>query len=413
VSYFYTKLNHYVFADDVDASFTVTIDGPSDEDPDDLLFGLIDGVLYIDSDGDGDVDLDDDTGDTYCICNLVPGDYEVTETAPDGWADAVLDPEDGIATVEAGVGCDDADVVTVTVTNTLLIPKTTLTITSEVWETELGWNVQLTIKDLNDGEVPLTSPSVELTYDDTTITLNRDSSDYVSGDNNPDNHIMDVDEEWVWVCDITITSTTTFTANGHGLDPLGNDVTYDTGYETERGSVKVEVGGATRTMGFWQTHLYVPPDGTMGFTEYVFNRYTGNPPDDDETTDGYIDLGWKQVNNIEDLMGIFWANNARESDGDKRDKLCQAKEIASQQALAAILNSAMPGGAPLPEGYSLDDIVEILGGSNINDIKTLNTDLTAFNEGGETIALDPSLPPTYRADPENARYVANIPFADC
>jgi hypothetical protein len=105
-------------ADLDDVTFTVTIDGPSDEDPDDLLFGLIDGVLYIDSDGDGDVDLDDDTGDTYCICNLVPGDYEVTETAPDGWADAVLDPEDGIATVEAGVGCDDADVVTVTVTNT-------------------------------------------------------------------------------------------------------------------------------------------------------------------------------------------------------------------------------------------------------------------------------------------------------
>ena len=42
-------------------------------------------------------------------------------------------------------------------------------------------------------------------------------------------------------------------------DPRGLDITYDTGYETERGDVEIEVGGATRTMGFWKTHLDKEP----------------------------------------------------------------------------------------------------------------------------------------------------------
>ena len=99
----------------------------------------------------------------------------------------------------------------------------------------------------------------------------------------------------------------------------------------------VEVGYATRTQGFWATHLYIPPDspaGTLGFTEYVFNRYTGNPPDDDASTSGYIDLGWlPPITNISDLMGVFWANTAKNSNGSKRDALCQAKVQASWQAM--------------------------------------------------------------------------------
>ena len=152
----------------------------------------------------------------------------------------------------------------------------------------------------------------------------------------------------------------------------------------------------------------------MGFTEYVFNRYTGNPPDDKPATAGYIDLGWlPPITDIDDLMGVFWGNNAKESDRSKRGKLCQARMIASQQALAAILNSAMPGGAPLPDGYSPDEIASILASGKIGDVRTLNTALTKYNEGGDPYALDPSLPPTYRADPKHAKEVANIPFADC
>ena len=58
-------------------------------------------------------------------------------------------------------------------------------------------------------------------------------------------------------------------------DPLGLDITPANGYDTEEGSVDIEVGGAARTLGFWKTHL--------NFTTYVFTNYTGSS----------IDLGWK------------------------------------------------------------------------------------------------------------------------
>ena len=111
-------------------------------------------------------------------------------------------------------------------------------------------------------------------------------------------------------------------------------------------------------------------------------------------------------------MGIFWANNAKNSNGDKRSAIGQARETAANQALAAILNAAMPGGKPLPAGYSLTEIRNILSGTDINAIKALNSALDAFNNSGDNIALDPSLPPTGKADPQGAKGIADIPWAD-
>jgi len=89
-----------------------------------------------------------------------------------------------------------------------------------------------------------------------------------------------------------------------------------------------------------------------------------------------------------------------------------AREIAANQALATILNSAMPGGKPLPAGYSLSSIASTLGGSNIPAIKTLSSDLDKFNNSGDNIAFDPNLQPTGKADPKGAKAIANIAFAD-
>jgi hypothetical protein len=186
----------------------------------------------------------------------------------------------------------------------------------------------------------------------------------------------------------------TFTTNGHGTDPPGNPVN-GPDYMSETTSLQVKVLGATRTQGFWSTHLE--------FTTYIFHTYLGD----------HIDLGWKYVDSMEKLMGIFWANNAKNSNGTKRSALCQAKETASNQALAAILNSAMPGGKALPAPYTLDMIKSILSGSDINAIKKLSSDLDAFNNSGDNVALDPTLLPTGKADPQGAKAIADIPFADC
>ena len=49
-----------------------------------------------------------------------------------------------------------------------------------------------------------------------------------------------------------------------------------------------------------------------------------------------------------ELFGIFWANNAKESDGHRRNKVCQAQIIGSFQLLAAILNTGLDNGAAVP-----------------------------------------------------------------
>jgi hypothetical protein len=291
-----------------------------------------------------------------------------------------------------------------------------MTAFSYVYDTVSG-NVELTITDMNDGDVPLTDAHVHLAANGVEYAFSPmgNSSPYFFGGDNG-NGILDPGESWTWKVTVTITQTTLFEAWGHGTDPLGNPVDYDPatgqGLITEYQKFTILVGGLTRTQGFWATHLE--------FTTYVFNTYTGNPPDGNSSTPGYIDLGWlPPITNISDLMGVFWANNAKNSNGSDRDPnkklqpICQARETASNQALAAILNSAVPGGKALPAGYSLTQIASILHGNNITAIQQLNTDLTAFNQSGDTVAFNGSLPPTGRANPQGAKNTANIPFADC
>jgi len=152
----------------------------------------------------------------------------------------------------------------------------------------------------------------------------------------------------------------------------------------------------------------------------VFNHFT---PLDLDLNAGDINLGYPlkvgtaDVNSMARLMGIFWADNAKNSNGVKRSQIGQARETTANQALAAILNSAMPGGAPLPEFKGLqldiDRIRTILSSNIVKDIKDLGAALDAYNNLGDNIALDPSLPSTGHADPKTAKNViGDIPWAD-
>jgi hypothetical protein len=204
---------------------------------------------------------------------------------------------------------------------------------------------------------------------------------------------MDPGETWTWQVQVTVYESTLFVVTGCGIDPWGNPVDYPE-YPTEYGEFTVDVGGATRTAGFWKTHLW--------FTNYVFDNYL----------DSSICLGYKEVDSMSDLMGIMWANKAKESDGTQRSPLCKAKQKAAFQAIPALLNDGMPGGAPLPDGLTPGDIATILCGDDISAINDLATTLDEYNNLGDDQAFDPSLPPTGRATPGDARDIADIPFAD-
>jgi len=124
-----------------------------------------------------------------------------------------------------------------------------------------------------------------------------------------------------------------------------------------------------------------------------------------------IDLGtWygtpMLINNTCDYMGLMWAKQASNSNGTKREKIDAARIHTAHQALAAIMNSYMPGGAPL--NITLEDIAETLTNGTVKQIRDLGSLLADYNESGDDEALDPSLPPTGRtnnADPQGARLV--------
>jgi len=94
-------------------NFTVTVTGPSYPSGHNLTFHLVNGnVTY-----NGELDA------TACLCGLIPGNYTVTETPPDGWEAANITNDDP-AVVVAGTECDDS-AIEVIVINTLTPPSLT------------------------------------------------------------------------------------------------------------------------------------------------------------------------------------------------------------------------------------------------------------------------------------------------
>ncbi len=164
-------------------------------------------------------------------------------------------------------------------------------------------------------------------------------------------------------------------------------------YEAHIIDIKARVEApATRTQGFWQTHL--------DYTTHVFSNYLG----------GNIDICWKDIYTVSDLMGMFWADVAKYSDNSThRDDLSKERVKTAHQALAAILNSALPNGAPLP--VIMSDIRDILCGTDINAINALGTILDSHNNRYDDIPIQDGTG-IGQANPQLAQAIANIPFAD-
>jgi len=265
-------------------------------------------------------------------------------------------------------------------------------------------DVMLTITEKNTGEVDLTGPYVVL--EPLGLTLAKASSQFMSGDTDGDSD-LDAGETWTWIIvDSGVDNEKTYTVVGHGTDVLGNDVTWcsnsgDPPADTlcdqdERDEVTVQriVGSATRTPGFWKTHL--------DYAEHIFNVHCG----------GLIDLGWVVVDSNEDIFGVFWANKSRNTNGSRRSELCRARIHASFHALAAILNSCLHNGAPLPKTPA--EIATILGGTNRSAIIELASVLGAYNESGDAVTIiDNDGFMIGNADPAGAKAGANYALADC
>ena len=272
------------------------------------------------------------------------------------------------------------------------------------------------------GDAPLTDAGVHLRANDVEYgfsPMGRTSPYFLDGDDNPNpgdlTGVLDPTECWTWVVNVTIYEDTFFEAWGNGTDPLGNPVTYDPdtgeGLESEYQSFTIEVGNATRTWGFWKTHLWLVDYMLGGSTELdpLDPYYTATPI---VTLPIYFG-NWtgvdKYVSDNCTYMALMWAKQSHNSDGTKRTKLDAARIHTAHQALAAIMNYYMPGGAPLPDGITLTSIANNLTNGTIQEIRILGSALANYNESGDDEALDPSLPPTGRvyddniADPQGGR----------
>jgi hypothetical protein len=265
-------------------------------------------------------------------------------------------------------------------------------------------DVTLTITEKNTGDADLTDPCVVL--EPLGRTLKRVSPEYIGGDSDG-NDVLDAGETWIWIIvDPGVDNDKTYTVVGHGTDALGNDVTWCSNPgdppagtlcdQDERDEVTVErIGGiATRTPGFWKTHVE--------YAEHIFNVHCG----------GLIDLGWVVVDSNEDIFGVFWANKSRNTNGSRRSALCRARMHASFHALAAILNSCLDNGAPLPKTPT--EITAILGGTNRSAIIALAGQLGAYNESGDEVPIvDNDGFAIGNADPAAAKAGANYAVVNC
>ena len=407
------NLNGYLFANNVTMDFIVNVANVTFGFSQNLTFHVVNGVLQAPT--------------SVTLENLIPGTYNVTEVNP-GIMWTVTGQ--GIVTVNSGTPCAAK-----TISNTIKLPNTSINITADVYETTPGGNVWLYISDTNDGQVPLTDPHIHLLiggaeFDANNVTggiqpLTKGDAYWSvgapswvlspgtpNGDTN-NNGIMDVSETWSWAVQITLNATTNITVNGHGTDPLGNPVDGPT-YIDETDTITVQVGGATRTWGFWKTHLYL--------VQWMFNATAPGSP---HITSIYMGTwrnytGVQQVHNITSIcryMGLMWSDQSKSSNRAMRTNIDNARIHTAHQALAAIMNSYMPGGAPLPAGITLESIATTLSSNNITAIRNLGSALANYNESGDDIALDPSMPPTGKtnnADPQGARLAGAtcIPYWD-
>jgi hypothetical protein len=150
-------------------------------------------------------------------------------------------------------------------------------------------------------------------------------------------------------------------------------------------NVKEWTGGglATRTWGFWKTHL--------DLVQYMFDEHMWSS----------IDMGtWNNAGNTSQThvinstcryMGLMWSDQSANSNKKPRYDIDVVRIHAAHQALAAIMNSLMPGGAPLPGGLTPASIATALSSNNITEIGNLGSLLENYNVSGEGVPLDPAL----------------------
>ena len=182
------------------------------------------------------------------------------------------------------------------------------------------------------------------------------------------------------------------------------------------------ISGATRTIGFWRTHLQyathildehtLDSAATRNADGTVLNGPLGVNANGTFENGAYITLGWKKLYSVQDVMGILWADVAKQTTGKKRTNLCQARIITSKQLVGAILNSGLDNAQD--DGGLIAQAITALAGTNVSAIKSVGSQLDAYNNSGDDVGLidlDGTLQGS--ATPQAAKAYANKSVGNC
>jgi hypothetical protein len=186
----------------------------------------------------------------------------------------------------------------------------------------------------------------------------------------------------------TSTTSTTSTTTTTTTTTTSTTTTSTTATST---TTTTSAGGATRTIGWWQTHLAIEQST---WASYIAANPSG------------ASICGLTVTTASQAMGGFWASIPKTSTGAHRDNVPHAEMILVQQWIGALLNTQAFGTS---DGGLLASGVTACNTDNVNTITSAANALDNFNSGGDNIA---SPIPTGSATPQAAQLFANVVFWD-
>lgn len=144
------------------------------------------------------------------------------------------------------------------------------------------------------------------------------------------------------------------------------------------------VTGATRTMGFFKTHLDAAQACLDG---------------------GQIDLGFVQVDALAEFLGLLWGSPAAFDTGVARGELDRARFLLGRQTLVAICNQRLFGTS---SAGLVESALAALTGTSCTAIQALIASVDAFNNSGDANPFPAGLDPG-PATPAAAAALADDP----
>ncbi len=145
-------------------------------------------------------------------------------------------------------------------------------------------------------------------------------------------------------------------------------------------------GTATRTPGFYKTH------------EQTLEACLA---------DGSIALGALSVDSLEKALGLLWGSPAKYDNGDKRSAFDQTWFNLARHTLVAVCNQRNFGTPTSPPSL-VQDARTALGGDDCENMKRLQGQLDAYNNGGDNEPFPDGFVPG-PSTPQHASAIANDP----